>query len=81
MKVDPLIVTEVWKNIKAIASTSVFKPYTCIEHDGEFICKGDEISDILTARYAEVRCTETYIHNFLARKDEVKDNIDFKCEG
>ena len=70
--------TEVRMKVRAIASTSMFKPISCIEQNGESICNSDEIADTLAAKYAEVSNTESNPLNLHTRKDEVDYDFDFE---
>lgn len=50
---------KVWEKIIEIADTSLFKPITYIEDNGELICNPDEITDTFGVRYAGVSSTES----------------------
>ena len=58
----------------------MFQLITCIEHDGELIRNTVEITNSLAAQYATVGTTESHSLDFLTRKVEIQQDLDFETE-
>ena len=65
---------EVWRWVRAIIGSSVYKPLTALEQDGRVVCNGDEVVEILAAHYAADSSSNSYISSGETEKNRKQTN-------